>query len=108
MTLNELEIAIIKNIGIDYPIALEILNNYEVSKREFTGSGSFTEFVQTKKPLNSDIQNLNFHNTVKLDNGMELSAHIQLFNSIPEHLEICCLNWGGWDGSYKSFTIITN
>ena len=102
--MNKLEIAMINNIAIDHPVALQVLEHCQVLRRSFIGSGSVTYFAPIATPLLLECQNLKTPDIFIMD-GLELSGELQLDNGVPKVLEISCLNWSGWDGAFSSFTI---
>ena len=102
--MNKLEIAMINNIAIDHPVALQVIEHCRVLTRSFTGSGSITYLSPIVTPLLSELQRLKTPNIFIMD-GLELAAELHLNNGMPKALEIKCLNWSGWDGTFNSFTL---
>lgn len=104
MKLNCFEKDILKAIGKHYPVILEVLDLLEVKSRENTGSGMYINFKPLEKRLESHVQILDLHGTIKLPEK-ELGAHIEMQNGMPEFLEICCFSSGGWDGDSRCYSI---
>lgn len=104
MKLTTFELDIVKAIGKHYPVVLGAVDLLEVRTRENTGAGMYIDFEPLENKLESHTQILDLHGTITVPNA-ELSAHIEMKDGIPLFLEICCLNWGGWDGSHNSYVI---
>ena len=104
MNLTEFERDIIQAIGKHYPVILEVMGSLVVKSRESTGSGMYVNFEPIDRPLDSHTQILDLHGIVSVPNA-ELGAHIEMVRGIPCFLEICCFNFGGWDGDVSGYSI---
>lgn len=104
MKLTTFEHDIVKAIGRHYPVILEVLESLEVKSRENTGSGIYIDFEPIGQPLKSHTQILDLHGTIIVPRA-ELGAHIEMDDGVPQFLEICCFNFGGWNGDTTGYTI---
>ncbi len=103
--MNSFELEIIKAIGKHNPPLLAVLDQLQLSKREFTGAGCFVDFNPLEEPIETNTQILDLFGTIHLPDSTQLSAHIEMERGIPKTLEICCLSPKGWNGISEGFKI---
>ena len=105
-TSSELEIAILERLAKDHGIPTLGRSNLQVLSREFTGVGSYTEFLQGASlpgladgPLSLDA----IISVTGVPNG--LSAVLFVEAGYPKCLEIFAFGEELWDGTVDSFNI---
>ena len=104
MELSIFEKDIVKAIGKHYPVILTVVDLLKVKGRENTGSGMYIDLEPISAPLQSHTQILDLHGTIEVS-GVELGAHIEMDNGIPDFLEICCFSKNGWNGKSDNYVI---
>jgi hypothetical protein len=105
MELSDFEKEIVRAIGKHYPLIFSVLDNLKVTSREYTCAGAYIDFEPIDIPLVSHTQLLDLHGSIYMS-GVELSAHIEMQEGVPQFLEIYCHSQKGWDGEVTAYEII--
>ena len=99
---NEFELAVLNRIAAKDP-AIGSINQLHVLSREFTGVGSFTNFVC---PREGDERMFSLDDPIQMPgvpNG--LGAVLYLKANQPKMLEIFTFGSDHWEGIYDGFSI---
>jgi hypothetical protein len=106
---NDFERAILSRLALQEPSILDSLPQLRVLSREFTGVGSFTNFLCDESVSGSSDWVLGLDATILVPDIPEgLGAVVFCRGTQPECLEIYTYGDTHWDGRYDNFTIAEN
>jgi len=102
---NEFEVAILERLALDLPRLVPLISQLHVQSREYTGVGSYTNFLCAESTLELGEQPVHLNSLISMPgvpNGM--GAVLFFENGKPKFLEI--FTYGDpWDGVYDGFSI---
>jgi len=103
---NELEIAILDNISSDIPALKELISGLHVISREYTGVGSYTNFLSSKTSSELGDQPVGLKAHISIPGVLSgLGAVLFFEKGGPKFLEIYSYGDDHWNGLYQGFTI---
>ena len=106
---NEFEFAILERIAAEYPVLRTQLERLHVLSREFTGVGSFTNFLceDSESPISEQQLGLNgLISMPDVPNGMGAVLFCRDYR--PVCLETFTYGNDHWDGVFDNFSIAEN
>ena len=106
--LTELEKSVLKEIASANPELEACLSELAVSKREYSGAGSFTHFKPLENPINGypELKRLTLSKVValpKIKNG--LGGFLEVLNGSPDMLELHTFGEESWSGNEEGYCL---
>ena len=104
--MTSLEIAIMERLAKSNSELNSILTQLVVSKREYSGAGSFTHFQELKEPLLGypDLKRQTLDEIINLPElEFGIGAFLEITNGSPDMLEIYTFGDERWSGDYSEF-----
>lgn len=106
MDITELEKSVLEEIAHEHPEIEFCIRELSVSKREYSGAGSFTHFEPLACPVNGypGFKRLSLSKIItlpELNNG--LGGFLEVLNGSPDMLELYTFGEESWSGNEAGY-----
>lgn len=109
MNLNPLEVDVIKSLSLQYSELSELLGKVEVSSREITGVGCYTNLKYSGRKLNFGDTDLGLQSLVNLPEvASGLGVVLSFADGKPNYLEFYTYGSESWSGEINGYSIDKN